>query len=59
MTDLKFEIESYRLKTGQLVVKPPFKHAEYCLPDIECNCGLEEVLQDEMREEAPSDEEDD
>lgn len=59
MTDFKFDIESYRLKPGQLVAKPLFKHADYCLPDIDCNCGLEEALQDEMREDVPIDEEDD
>ena len=55
MTDFKFDIESYRLKPGQLVAKPLFIHADYCLPDIECTCGLEEVLEDEMKEEAPAD----
>ena len=55
MTDFKFDIESYRLKPGQLVAKPLFKHADNCFPDIECTCGLEEVLQDEMMEEVPAD----
>ena len=55
MTYFKFDIESYRLNPGQFVSKPSFKHEDYCLPDIECTCGLEEVLRDEMREEAPED----
>ena len=58
MTYFKFDIESYRLNPGQFVSKPSFKHEDYCLPDIECTCGLEEVLRDEMREEAPEDQKD-
>jgi hypothetical protein len=44
-------IEDFRLKTIPFI--PAFKHRQDCLvmQDGPCTCGLEEVLEDEAREE--------
>jgi hypothetical protein len=47
-------IEDFRLKTIPFI--PAFKHRQDCLvmQDGPCTCGLEEVLEDEAREEYES-----
>jgi len=47
-------IEDFRLKTIPFI--PAFKHRRDCLvmQDGPCTCGLEEVLEDEAREEYES-----
>jgi hypothetical protein len=47
-------IENFRLKTIPLIPAP--KHLQDCLvmQDGPCTCGLEEVLEDEAREDLES-----
>ena len=55
MTEFQFDIERYRLKPNQLTSQLLCGHAKYCMPDIECTCGLEEVMRDELYDDSPQD----
>jgi hypothetical protein len=55
MTDFEFDIESYRLRPDQFVLQPLYKHEKNCISDIECTCGVDEILMDEMIEDMAND----